>query len=736
MKKPKVSIIIVQYHSEKVLLKCLRSIQNSKIKVSYEAIVVDNDERKKIGPSLKGRFPWVRYVKSPGDIGYGAGNNLGAKYAKGEYLFILNPDTKVFPGTIDKLVDFLEKNKSAAVVAPNLVDEDGVAYARIGSRTLTPLRGLVSLSFFNTLFPNNPVSNNYWMKNINPERVRQVDVAPGAALVIRKEVFESLNGFDENFFLYFEESDFCKRVKETGWQIFIIPGVKVLHSWGQGGTNLTEETNKIFAKSRFYYFRKHYGIVNALMVEAFAGFSKWHAALFAILCLAAFLRLWQIGTLMQFIGDFGWYYLSAKDFLLKGNIPLLGIASSVPVLRQGAIFTWMLAGALFLGNFNPVSGAYLTALLGILAVWGTYGLATHWFGRRIGLISAALAATSPFIVVHDRMPFVTAGIFPLTLVIAWLAKRSIGQHKHAPLLLGFFMAVLYQFELAGFILLPIVVLALLWQKVKPKWKSILRFALGGTIGLTPFIFSDIREGTYLQTAGFGFWLIRKSVRGFFSFLKGGADTQIFTPGVNFLTDFTFPLSKAVALTIFVSGLILIAYWLIKERKSLVFAKKLIIVWLSLATVGFFLKGVFAEAYMPTVFFPTLMLLAFLFDFLIAKFRYLGWAILLLIVGINSLFVVKVSFNRENMYSISKMNEVAKYIVAEAEGRSYQLVYMGPSDMYESGDNAWRYLLWREGNEPEIRSNLVYTISYEPVRNLGSFDKTINFGSITVGVKQK
>ena len=732
-RKPDISILIVYYNETKELFECLASIKSAKLNASFEAIIVDNSLSQNLEEKLK-KYTWVKYIKAPKNLGFGGGINLAVKHAGGKYIFTLNPDAKIFPDTLERLLNFIEKKKGKVAAAPTLVNSKGNTLPFVGTRTLIPVRGIFGLSFINKLFPKNPISKSYLINASDKKSAYEADVIPGIFLM-KKEDFGKIGGFDEHFFLYFEDTDLCKRLKERGFSLFVLPESKVMHTGGTA-TSKDRNINKVFAKSRFYYFRKHYGIVNALMVEAFARFSKWHAAFLAILCLAAFLRLWQTGTLMQFIGDIGWYYLSARDFLLNGKIPLLGIPSSVPVLRQGAIFTWMLAGAFLLGDFNPVSGAYLTAFLGLLAVWGTYKIASNWFGNRIGLISAALAATSPFIVVHDRMPFVTAGIFPLTVLIAWLAERSIGKHSFAPFFLGFFTAVLYQFELAGFILLPIVAATLLWQKVKPKWQSILRFALGGTFGLAPFIISDIREGTYLQTVGFAFWLIRKSARGIFSFFKGGADLQIFAPGLEFLTDFTFPQSTVVALIIFISATALFVSLLIREKGRQVFANKLIAVWLFLASAGFFLKGVFSEAYMPIIFFPTLVLLAFLFDFLIAKFRYLGWAILFMIIAVNSLYVVKVSFNRENMYSISKMNEVAKYIIAKAKGRSYQLVYIGPSDMYESGDNAWRYLLWKAGNEPEIRSNLVYTISYEHISNVGSFDKTINFESITVGTKQK
>ncbi|MBU0572122.1 glycosyltransferase [Patescibacteria group bacterium] len=290
MQKIVVSIIIVHYKDKRRLFDCVLSIKQNKPKVSFEVIVVDNDEKATIRKTLKAKFKWAKYIRSPGNIGYGAGNNLGAKYAKGRYLFILNPDTKIILGSIDKLINFLEKNKRAGLVAPNLVDEKGKIFPQLGSKKLTPLRGIVALSFLNKLFPNNPISKKYWLTDVPMNKKRQVDVVPGSAFLIRRQVFEKAKGFDENFFLYFEESDFCKRVKELGFSIYIIPNAQILHFWKPGKPD-TKKAKIIFAQSRFYYFRKHYGIASALIVEMFARFSKWHALLFAIVFIGVFSRL-------------------------------------------------------------------------------------------------------------------------------------------------------------------------------------------------------------------------------------------------------------------------------------------------------------------------------------------------------------------------------------------------------------------------------------------------------------
>jgi len=290
MSKVKVSIIIVYYKDKKALFNCLKSIKENSPKVSFEVIVVDNDEIKTIEKEAKRRSNWIKYVKSPGNIGYGAGNNLGVSLAKGDFLMILNPDTLVKPGSIDTLVDFLDENKDVAVVAPNLIDEKGKIFTQLGSRELTPLRGIVALSFLNKLFPHNKISRDYWLKDLPLDQKREVDVVPGSAFLIRKDVFEKVSGFDENIFLFFEESDLGRRVKKLGYRLYIIPDSEIVHFWS-GGKEDPSYIKKIFKKSRFYYFKKHFGLVPALLVEVFARFSKWH---FLFLLLLIIFLFWMI----------------------------------------------------------------------------------------------------------------------------------------------------------------------------------------------------------------------------------------------------------------------------------------------------------------------------------------------------------------------------------------------------------------------------------------------------------
>src|ERR1035437_2164849 len=217
MKRIKVSIIIVNYKVKQELFACISSIYSSKPTTSFEIIVIDNDEKNVIEKELLKLFPHVKYIKSPSNLGYGRGNNLGVKFATGDYLFFLNPDTALLDNAVDVLVNFLDNNNKSAIVAPLLLDKNNKPYEFQGNLELTPLRGIVVLSFLSKVFPR--IFNKYWITNSNKNEIKEVYSVPGTAFVIKKDIFYRIGKFDEDFFLYFEEHDICKRVKDEGYSI-------------------------------------------------------------------------------------------------------------------------------------------------------------------------------------------------------------------------------------------------------------------------------------------------------------------------------------------------------------------------------------------------------------------------------------------------------------------------------------------------------------------------------------
>ena len=571
-----VSIIIVNYRVEKELTVCISSILESKPKVKFEIIVVDNSSSDRLREDLR-KISQIKYIRSKRNIGFGAGNNLGNKFASGKYLFFLNPDTIVKKSVVDVLYNFMDNNSSAGMIAPLLLDPSGNTYPNQGSNEYNLVSALVTESFINKLFPNNPISKNFFHKNWAKNETEEFDVVPGTAFMISKDLFEKIGMFDEKFFLYFEEYDLAKRIKELEYKNYIVPQAKVIHVW-EASAKKRKDINNIFSQSRHYFFKKNYGALFASIVNIVSSIGKFEFILGFILGISVFLSLFRIRELMIFIGDQGWFYLSARDMLINGQIPLVGIASSHPWLHQGPFWTYLLASFLWIFHFNPVSGAYLTAFLGALSVLMMYLVGSALFSKRVGLLASLFYATSPLIIFYMRLPYHTSPIpFFVLIYIFFLNKVVQGKSIYLPMTLTL-LSILYNFEIAtstlgvvlvGVLICKIIKKKILINKILNK-KIVILSVIAFITPLLPMILYDVKNG-FPQTLKFAAWSLYRSVS-----LFGDNPQQTFSINkiiimFNFLfinfTKIIFVQSNLVSLIILLFLIGWVIYMRLKKKKA-------------------------------------------------------------------------------------------------------------------------------------------------------------------------
>ena len=244
-----VSIIIVNYNTEKLILDCLDSIYEKTEGLEFEVIVVDNDSPNK--PDILKNDKRIRYIQSETNFGFGKANNLGAEYAKGEYLFCLNPDTLLINNAIKELYDFIKSHPECGICGSNLYHEDmtpghsyeilepGIFYEFVNSRSFTSKR-------FNEDFNTSET----------PKKVLHV---VGASLMIKKELFDNIGGFDKDFFMFLEETYLCHEVKNRGYDIYNIPSSKIIHLEGKS-IKLRKYHEDLCADGRKKYIIKRYGV--------------------------------------------------------------------------------------------------------------------------------------------------------------------------------------------------------------------------------------------------------------------------------------------------------------------------------------------------------------------------------------------------------------------------------------------------------------------------------------------
>jgi len=246
-----ISIIVVKYKSEKYLENCIKSIKKSLKDGKIEIVVVDNDKI---------------------NIGYGAGLNKGARIAKGKYLLLLNPDTVMLKNAIEEMYLFLERNPEVAILGPKIFNNEEKDRQLSFCRFPGPLTALFVYSpLKSTLIGKmfwNYFTYGYAKKNIVNDQPICVDEVSGAAMMIRKSVFEKIHGFDENVFMYFEENDLCRRVQRLGYKIYFDPKAEIIHYGGKSNQDI-ETSNNYFRKSRDYFFKKHFGMILGNLLNFF-----------------------------------------------------------------------------------------------------------------------------------------------------------------------------------------------------------------------------------------------------------------------------------------------------------------------------------------------------------------------------------------------------------------------------------------------------------------------------------
>ncbi len=246
------SFVILNYQSEKFLDSCISSIEKNINGLQYEIIVVNNDSEK-LQFFKNNRIVHILNVCS--NIGFSRACNLGAKEAKGRILFFLNPDTQLLNTKISDFL-FLLAKEDVGAIAPSLITKNGLTQPWSGGKKITPLGTILS-----KLFKKSSASAQ------NNSHIINLDWVSGAAFLINKKLFEKVGGFDEKFFMYFEDVDLCLRLRKLKKRILLLYEPRVLHYGGCSASD-SKTQKKLYYASQDYYFKKHFGLLQSTLAKA------------------------------------------------------------------------------------------------------------------------------------------------------------------------------------------------------------------------------------------------------------------------------------------------------------------------------------------------------------------------------------------------------------------------------------------------------------------------------------
>ncbi len=250
------SVLIVDTNELRVLAPCLKSVFEQTTGISFEVIVIDNASTDGSAEWLEREYPHVRVLRNASNLGFAGSNNRGIKIAQGEYVILLNPDTEVLDGALQKTVEFMGREGSIGIAGCRLLYPTG--------RTQESVRSFPSVwnlfceaTFLYLLFPRSKTIGRYYMSDFDFSKDQKVDWVSGAYFMIRRQLIEKIGILDERFFMYSEELEYCFRAREAGFSTWYFSGASTVHHWG--GPRTTNRRLIFWAhKSQALFIKKHF----------------------------------------------------------------------------------------------------------------------------------------------------------------------------------------------------------------------------------------------------------------------------------------------------------------------------------------------------------------------------------------------------------------------------------------------------------------------------------------------
>jgi N-acetylglucosaminyl-diphospho-decaprenol L-rhamnosyltransferase len=262
------SIVIVSWNVRDLLRACLqsavsglRSAAVNGARLAAEIIVVDNASTDGSVEMVRAEFPDARLMVNAINRGYTGGNNDGIAAATGRHVLILNPDTEIVGDALAALVQYADAHPEVGVIGPQLLNPDGSVQSS-RRRFPTLMTGLFESTWLQSLTPPS-VLHGYFVKDRSDTETQKVDWVVGACLLVRREVIAQVGALDEGFFMYSEEIDWCRRIKQAGWKVVYLPAAQVIHHAGKSSEQAVAQRHIQFQTSKVRYFRKHHGALSA-----------------------------------------------------------------------------------------------------------------------------------------------------------------------------------------------------------------------------------------------------------------------------------------------------------------------------------------------------------------------------------------------------------------------------------------------------------------------------------------
>jgi GT2 family glycosyltransferase len=298
------SIIIVNWNTKNLLIQCLESVYQTIKRIEMEVFVVDNGSIDGSVVAAKERFPEVKFIQNEINLGFAMANNQALRLAKGRYLLLLNPDTQVKKGAIERLISFMDAHSEAGGAGAQLLNSDGSRQNSIANFPSLATE-LLNKSLLRWLFP-----KAFPGKERNYPEPIEVDSVIGACMIIRRDAIEQVGLLDEDYFLFLEETDWCYRMKRAGWKIYHVPQAEIYHFQGKGVEIEKKKARVEYYRSRYHFFKKNRGGLQWFILLIGLMIRLWTELIFmTIACFFSFYTIKRWRRKLSIYAHLMWWHL-------------------------------------------------------------------------------------------------------------------------------------------------------------------------------------------------------------------------------------------------------------------------------------------------------------------------------------------------------------------------------------------------------------------------------------------
>ena len=413
------SVIIVNYNVKQFLKNLIESVLKAVENISYEIIVVDNASSDGSAEEIRNSFPHVKFIANKKNLGFGAANNQALEIAKGEFIVLINPDALVKTNTFDSLIKFFHDNPQAGMAGCKVLNPDGtlqLACRRSFPGVWTSFTKIVGLS---SLFPKSKYFAKYNLTYLDENEIHEVDAISGSFMFFRKEVYEKVGGFDNDYFMYGEDLDLCYRVQKAGYKVYYVPTTEIIHYKGESTKRSSLDETVLFYDAMKIFVRKHFS--NFFLVEIIL-----RPAIF-IRKLLAFINVYRL-PIISVISDF-----TLLVFLLMFTEKLYahgswrGFPESVKPMVYILPAVFQIIVGIFAGAYKKNSLSILSTVISLIAGFillssMTFFMKQFAFSRVVVLLNYSFALLSfiawrLIIKIIFRIGLETAELHKSTLVV-------------------------------------------------------------------------------------------------------------------------------------------------------------------------------------------------------------------------------------------------------------------------------------------------------------------------------